>query len=174
MVKVDGLHERLRLARKASDLTQSEVADVLNTNKSTIARYESGAREPDAATLLRLADIYSVNVVHLLHGFPIDNQLMIDLDNPSGDLILKTEEDILKEIRDHRVLVEFATDHVSEVLESLTTSQLLDIQKLDEDDLKLLLKINDNTELQYIVEKVVKFFNREDSIEDLFKRILED
>ncbi|MGG4453171.1 helix-turn-helix domain-containing protein [Brevibacillus porteri] len=174
MVKVDGLHERLRLARKASDLTQAKVAEFLNTNKSTIARYESGTREPDAATLLQLADIYNVNILHLLNGFPVDTQLMIDLENPGGDFILKTEEDILNEIRNHNILREIASDHVSELLESLTISQLSDVQQLDEEDLELLIEIKDSIELQDIVKTIVKLFSRGDSLEDLLRKIQED
>jgi transcriptional regulator with XRE-family HTH domain len=44
----------LRQARRAAGMTQSEVAARSATSKNAVSMYETGAREPGAATFLRL------------------------------------------------------------------------------------------------------------------------
>ena len=38
----------------------------LNTNQNTISRYETGEREADYATLIRIADYFNVSIDYLL------------------------------------------------------------------------------------------------------------
>lgn len=46
----------LRAARQAAGLTQAELAGRAGVARSVLASYESGAREPSAATFLRILD----------------------------------------------------------------------------------------------------------------------
>lgn len=57
---------RLQDIRKAKRLTQQAVADTVGINRSTYANYESGRREVDHYTLVRLADLFDVSVDYLL------------------------------------------------------------------------------------------------------------
>lgn len=54
--------ERLREARERKNLKQNKVARMLGIHNSTLAKYESGEREADYQTLIKLSDIYEVKV----------------------------------------------------------------------------------------------------------------
>ena len=72
------LHRGLRGWREARGLSQEAVADALAVNKSTVHRWESGARALGLDDLGRLAAIYGVDPVALLLA-PGDVQLASDL-----------------------------------------------------------------------------------------------
>lgn len=57
---------RLRELRKERGLTQAELAKLLSIGESTISFYESGKRQPDYETLIRLADFFNVSVDYLI------------------------------------------------------------------------------------------------------------
>ena len=58
--------ERLRLLRKKHSLTQVHFAQILNVANGTVAMWETGKREPDFETILRIADFFHVSVDYLL------------------------------------------------------------------------------------------------------------
>ena len=53
---------RLKQARKDYGLTQVEISDLLNINKSTIAKYELGQREPDIETLAKISLLFDISL----------------------------------------------------------------------------------------------------------------
>ena len=55
-----------KLARKNKQLTQSQVANLLNVTSATISRYETGDMQPDNTTLKEMSKIYEVSVDFLL------------------------------------------------------------------------------------------------------------
>lgn len=60
------LGERLAALRKEKDLSQAELAKLLNLGQSTIAMYERNRRTPDPETLRRFADFFGVSADYLL------------------------------------------------------------------------------------------------------------
>ena len=58
--------ERLKEARKASGLKQSEVAEHLKIAVRSYQYYEGGRRRPDYETLVELADFLGVTTDYLL------------------------------------------------------------------------------------------------------------
>lgn len=58
--------DRLRLLRKKHSLTQVQFAQKLNVANGTVAMWETGKREPDFDTILRIADFFHVSVDYLL------------------------------------------------------------------------------------------------------------
>jgi transcriptional regulator with XRE-family HTH domain len=58
--------ETLLELRKEKGITQMDVAKVLDISRQAYANYEIGKREPDLATLLKLADFFGVSVDYLL------------------------------------------------------------------------------------------------------------
>lgn len=60
------LSKRLRFIRDQRGLSQKFVAEKIGVRNNTLSGYESGRREPDAATLEKLADLYQVSVDYLL------------------------------------------------------------------------------------------------------------
>lgn len=57
---------RLRELREARNISQLKLALDLNMNQNTISRYETGAREADYATLIKIADYFNVSIDYLL------------------------------------------------------------------------------------------------------------
>ena len=51
---------------KKRGITQLKLAMDLNISQNTISRYETGEREADYATLIRLADYFNVSLDYLL------------------------------------------------------------------------------------------------------------
>lgn len=58
--------ERIRELRKAHNMTQKELAEILNSAKSTISQYENNINEPDLETVIKIADCFNVTVDSLL------------------------------------------------------------------------------------------------------------
>ena len=56
----------IRRLREESSLTQTEVADVLETSQTMYARYERGANEMPIHHLLTLSEFYNVSSDYLL------------------------------------------------------------------------------------------------------------
>lgn len=57
---------RLRELRKKRGISQLRLATELGMNQNSISRYESGEREADYRTLIRLADYFNVSIDYLL------------------------------------------------------------------------------------------------------------
>ena len=62
--------DNLRKARIDMGYSQQEMADFLGISRVSYARYENGDRQPDNATLMRLADYFNVSVDYLLGRTP--------------------------------------------------------------------------------------------------------
>lgn len=57
---------RLKELREERNISQKYLGDLFNVAQNTISNWENGTREPDAATLMKLADIFEVSVDYLL------------------------------------------------------------------------------------------------------------
>ena len=57
---------RLKQLRKQRKISQLKLAMDLGMNQNSIGRYETGEREADYATLIRLADYFNVSIDYLL------------------------------------------------------------------------------------------------------------
>lgn len=53
---------QIKSFRKSKKMTQSELAEILNTTKQTISRYEKGERKANQDMLFKLCDIFSVTI----------------------------------------------------------------------------------------------------------------
>lgn len=60
------MYERIRDLREDHDLTQQELAQVLNCTQVCYSHYENGRRGISPAALETLADYYSVSVDYLM------------------------------------------------------------------------------------------------------------
>ena len=72
--------EKLRLLRKQKGLSQVETAELLGITQSTYSKYESGNREPDIATMRKLAEIFNVTLDDLtssINGTPVGRPIEI-------------------------------------------------------------------------------------------------
>lgn len=60
------LKDTLKELRKNGHLSQQQVADILQINRSTYAYYETGKSKPKLSTLKKLAAIYGISIDSLL------------------------------------------------------------------------------------------------------------
>ncbi|WP_026486709.1 helix-turn-helix domain-containing protein [Caldanaerobius polysaccharolyticus] len=88
------LKDRLKELRSERQLTQRELADLLQLSPSTIAMYETGQRMPDPEILQKIADFFGVSVDYLLGRSDIRNPEKITQDK----LTEKDKKDIAKDL----------------------------------------------------------------------------
>lgn len=65
---------RLKELRKEKGISQLKLALDLSMNQNTISRYETGEREADYKTLIKIADYFDVSIDYLLNR--TDNRIM--------------------------------------------------------------------------------------------------
>ena len=67
MWKVDKMtYRRLRDLREDKDLTQKDIANILNISQRGYSHYETGNNDIPTEILIRLADFYDTSVNYLL------------------------------------------------------------------------------------------------------------
>ncbi len=62
----DGVYRRMRELREDKDLSQAQIADLLNVRQATYSRYESGKFDIPTASLIKLALIHTVSTDYIL------------------------------------------------------------------------------------------------------------
>lgn len=71
--------EHLKEIRRKKALTMKQLGSMIGVAESTISLYESGKRQPDNETLLKLADALNVSIDYLLgreeHSSTLDEKL---------------------------------------------------------------------------------------------------
>ena len=84
--------EKLKELRSAKGITQSQLGEYIGAKKSAVCLWESGKRQPDQETLVRLASFFSVTVDYLLGNDAADSQTQEKA--PAGTI----DEQIMKEL----------------------------------------------------------------------------
>lgn len=57
---------RLKDLREDNDITQNQIASILNVKQNTYSQYENGKREVPIDVLWKLADYYNVSIDYLV------------------------------------------------------------------------------------------------------------
>ncbi len=60
------MYKRIRDLREDKDLSQSQIAGILNISQSTYSRYESGYLDVPSEVLIALSKFYNVSVDYIL------------------------------------------------------------------------------------------------------------
>ena len=60
--------DNLQFIRAQAGVTQEQLAEQLNVSRQSVSKWESGASFPEMDTLLRICDLYNVNLDTLLRG----------------------------------------------------------------------------------------------------------
>lgn len=107
--------KRLRFLRKRSNLTQDQLAKILNVSTSSIGMYERGEREPSFKVLIDIAKYFSVSIDYLLGNNHDENST---IQNPLQSLSDK-EEYILHLQQDYPELFEFLRNATETELKKL-------------------------------------------------------
>lgn len=58
----------LKKLRKEKQLTQAELAEIMNVSDKTVSRWERGSNMPDISMIIELADFYDVGIKEILKG----------------------------------------------------------------------------------------------------------
>ena len=147
--------DTLRKLRVEKGLSQQELADRMFVARSTVVRWETGSRLPDATMISRLSGVLSVDVNILLsavpHSYERPNVIMVD----DRKLILSGGLPILEEVMPHANIVGFtqAQEALDFARQNRVALAFLDIELRNASGLVLcrdLLKINPGTNVVYL------------------------
>ena len=58
----------LKELRKEKNLTQEQLAEILNVSGRTVSRWETGSNMPDISLLAELAEFYEVSIPEIING----------------------------------------------------------------------------------------------------------
>lgn len=83
--------EILKELREDSGMRQVDLANLLNTSRTTITEYERGINEPNFQILVRIADIFNVSTDYLLERTKEKQNLNL-LNSTNKDFLLKFYE----------------------------------------------------------------------------------
>ena len=147
--------ETLRRIRSEKGYSQQQLADKIIVNRSTVAKWESGSRLPDAAMIYRLAGIFGVDADMLFSAVSeseeTPNVILVD----DEEIILKGGIPILEEVMPNAAIVGFTNP--KEALDYANAKRValafLDIEmgRLSGFDLcRALLKCNPRTNVVYL------------------------
>ena len=64
--KLNNISENLQILRNKKGKSQYLISEQLNIAQQTYSAYETGRREPDVDTLIKLADFYNVSLDKLI------------------------------------------------------------------------------------------------------------
>lgn len=93
-------NENLKAMRKAKGLSQEELAIKINVVRQTISKWEKGLSVPDAQMLIRIAEVFEVQVSELL-GAKVDSEK--DINIVAEQLSRINEQLAIKNRRSHRI-----------------------------------------------------------------------
>ena len=60
------MYKRIRDLREDNDMTQTEIAKILNMSQTGYSKYETGENDIPTLILIKLADFYGVSVDYIL------------------------------------------------------------------------------------------------------------
>lgn len=147
--------DTLRKLRTEIGLSQQALADKMYVTRSTVVRWETGSRLPDAAMIARLSEVLDVDVNMLLSAAAqsdeCPNVIMVD----DRKLILTGGLPILEEVMPHATVMGFtqASEAVEYAKANRVALAFLDIELRNTSGLELcrtLLSINPRTNIVFL------------------------
>lgn len=84
--------EALRRLRREKGISMKELGKKIGVAESTISQYETGKREPDFETLLKLGEFFNVSVDYLLRGEQYHEKTPALTSKDERDISKKLEE----------------------------------------------------------------------------------
>ena len=149
--------DTMKKLREEKGLSQNEIAKRMYVTRSTVSRWESGLRLPDATMIARLSEVLGVNVNFLLNAAAQsdDNPIVIMVDD--NKVVLNGGMPIIEEVIPNAAVTGFTkpSEAVTYAKANRVTLAFLDIEMADISGLDVyrdLLKINPRTNVVYLTE----------------------
>ncbi len=161
--------------RKRADMTQSELADMLNLSRQAISKYEVGDSFPDISILINIAEIYNVSIDELINsGEPTRTEADI-LERAAK----KDEEIIINDVSELLNLAPLLKPSVLDRMAQGLSKQGIDISHIvalseylnEESVIKLLENTSFNTINKELLEKLIPFLDEKSKV-GIFEKIL--
>lgn len=92
--------EKLKHYRESCALSQQQVADALNIDRSTYTKYETGKSDPNINTLVKIAKIFNIDPVELLPTYNAEDDRVSRLRD-----ITRADSPIFQLSKDERGLI---------------------------------------------------------------------
>lgn len=147
--------ETLRKLRKEKGLSQIQLGKLMFVNNSTITRWESGTRQPDAAMITRLARVLGVDVGMLLTTVAVSDKSPNIIIVDDNKVVISESMYVLEEVVPSATITGF--NWPQEAIEYAKTTPvdlaILDIEMGTASGLNLchaLLEINPGTRVVYL------------------------
>ena len=101
------LSDRLKRLRQNKNLYQKDVAAAINIDRTTYVKYEKGSSEPDASTLIALANFFEVSTDYLVGNKSIDKPISKGVKIPVfGRVAAGIPIDAIEDILDYEEITE--------------------------------------------------------------------
>lgn len=92
--------------RKENNMTQEQLASIMNVSNKSVSRWENGKTMPDISMLSPLADILGVSVQELLNGQKMTKEELIELKGTIENIIeYQSNQQIKKDIKTNKYIV---------------------------------------------------------------------
>ncbi len=98
-----GLGKKLKYYRENCELSQQQVANALNVDRSTYTYYETGKTTPSASTLLKLSKIFNVPCAVFLESINQELNLNSRVADTDGAYLAQYEEENAVVTADDRI-----------------------------------------------------------------------
>jgi Predicted transcriptional regulators len=76
--------EKLQELRKNNGLSQEELAEKCNVSRQAVSKWESGQGYPELEKLIKLCDLFEVNLDYLVRGKELENNTVNEFKNDSS------------------------------------------------------------------------------------------
>lgn len=90
-----GLGKKLKYYRENCELSQQQVANTLNIDRSTYTYYETGKTTPSASTLLKLSKIFNVPCAVFLESINQELNLNSKVADSIDEMFYDGEDDVI-------------------------------------------------------------------------------
>ena len=149
--------DTMKKLREEKGLSQNEIAKRMYVTRSTVSRWESGLRLPDATMIARLSEVLGVNVNFLLNAAAQSDENPIVIMVDDNKVVLNGGMPIIEEVIPNAAVTGFTkpSEAVTYAKANRVTLAFLDIEMADISGLDVyrdLLKINPRTNVVYLTE----------------------
>lgn len=97
----------LKELRKEKDITQEQLAEILNVSGRTVSRWETGSNMPDISILVDIAEYYDVSIPEIINGerkSEIMNKEEKEIAKTMSEYASAEKENIFKEMKTQSVI----------------------------------------------------------------------